>query len=416
MSAFAGFLKRNYEAFFPTEVPKSDPIRIGLLGASKIAPIAVISAAKTHPEVLIVAVAARDKKRATAYAKKYRIPIVHDSYQALLDDPAIDAIYNPLPNGHHYEWTVKALKAGKHVLLEKPSVSNAAEARSLFRSPLVSGPDSPVLLEAFHYRFHPAWKKLLSLIEPDKIIEAHASMVAPKGLISLQDIRCKFDLAGGCLMDVGTYTVSCLRQLFGTEPEECLEATYRPMPPGYDKEIDQAFAGKWTFPNGAVGSIHADMIADGGYFTSLLDGFPSLALPKAEVKHREMVVKDDLPTNQEHAVQKTVIMWNWVVPTVYHRIDIEEKHTIREKPNGKVIRSWAEASYVKEYGQKGAESWLTYRHQLEEFVNKIRKRPTGSWVDHEDSIRQMEMIDGGYKKAGLLIRPSVAKGVTYIGQ
>ncbi|KAI4128446.1 MAG: hypothetical protein LQ338_002719 [Usnochroma carphineum] len=411
MYALASFFRRNYEALVPPEIPKqSDPIRLGLLGASKIAPIAVISAAKTHPEVIVVAVAARDKKRAAAYAKKYRIPIVHESYQALLDDPAIDAIYNPLPNGHHFEWTVKALKAGKHVLLEKPSVSNAAEARELFRSALLSGPDSPVLLEAFHYLFHPAWEKLLSLINAESIIEAHASMTAPKGLIPLHDIRCKFNLAGGCLMDVGTYPVSCIRKVFGSEPEECLEATHRPLPPGYDKEIDQAFWGKWRFPNGAIGSINADMIADGGYSTSLLDGFPTLQLPKLEVKHREIVVGEDLRANQEHVVQKTVVMWNWVVPTVYHRIDIHEKHTIRGTTDGNVVKTWTDTSYVKEYvGKVGAESWMTYRHQLEEFVNRIRKRPTNSWVDGDDSIKQMEMIDGAYQKAGLPVRPSIAK-------
>ena len=208
MFALAGFFRRNYLALYPAEAPKqSDAIRIGLLGASKIAPIALISAAKVNPEIIVAAVAARDEKRAAAYAKKHRIPIVHKDYQALLDDPSIDAIYNALPPALHYEWTVKAFKAGKHVLLEKPSVSNGDEAAKLFRSPLLSKSDSPVLLEAFHYRFYPAWQKLLSLIDPPNIVEAHSAQWSPKGFIPLYDIRCQFALSGGCLMDFGMYIV-----------------------------------------------------------------------------------------------------------------------------------------------------------------------------------------------------------------
>ncbi|KAI4091863.1 MAG: hypothetical protein LQ344_003820 [Seirophora lacunosa] len=403
-----GFLRRNYDVCYPTEAPKqSDAIRIGLLGASKIAPIAVISAAKTHPEVFVAAVAARDPKRATAYAKKYKIPIVHESYQALLNDPAIDAIYNPLPNGHHYEWTIKALQAGKHVLLEKPSVSNATEARKLFESPLLSGPDSPVLLEAFHYQFHPAWQKLLGLIEREKISEAHASLIIPKGVIALSDIRCRFDLAGGSLMDTGTYPLSCIRKLFGTEPEQCLEVDHRKMPPGLDQNVDQAFSGKWRFPNGGVGTIKADMISDGGYFTSMLDGFPTLAWPKLEVKHREVFVEGDMPADQEHVVQKTIFMWNFVMPFFWHRIDVQESHSVRGKAEGTIVKEWVETSFLKEYrGKVGTDSWTTYRHQLEEFVNQIRRRPVGAWIDGSDSIKQMEMIDGAYEKAGLPVRPS----------
>lgn len=118
--------------------------------------MALINPAKSNPNVIIYAVAARDKTRAAAFAKKHGIPHVMDSYDALLDDPAIDAVYNPLPNGLHFEWTYKALAKGKHVLLEKPSTSNAVEAERLFRSPLLSQNKPLVLLEAFHNRFTPA--------------------------------------------------------------------------------------------------------------------------------------------------------------------------------------------------------------------------------------------------------------------
>lgn len=204
MSSLISFLWRNYKCLYPSEVPKqNDAIRVGLLGASKIAPPALIVPTKAHPEVIVVAVAARDHTRAQAYAKKYRLPIVHENYQALLDDPAIDAVYVALPPGNHYEWSIKALKAGKHVLLEKPSVSNGEEAAKLFRSPLLSRPDSPVLVEAFHYRFHPSWQKLLSLIDPVNVVEAHNVSILPKGIVPLYDIRFQYKLSGGCLMDLG---------------------------------------------------------------------------------------------------------------------------------------------------------------------------------------------------------------------
>lgn len=95
--------------------------------------MAVIIPAKSLPEVIVAAVAARDEKRAQTYAQSHGIPNFHSSYQALLDDPTIDAIYIALPIGLHYEWAMKALKAGKHVLLEKPSTSNASEASSLLK-------------------------------------------------------------------------------------------------------------------------------------------------------------------------------------------------------------------------------------------------------------------------------------------
>ncbi|KAI4277411.1 MAG: hypothetical protein LQ337_001792 [Flavoplaca oasis] len=156
---------------------------------------------------MIVAIAARDPVRAHAYAKKHNIPNVHTSYQALLNDPTIDAIYNPLPNALHCEWTIKALQAGKHVLLEKPSVSNAAEARSFFHNPLLlDNGGSLVVLDAVHIRFHPAWQRFLTLINPANIAEAISSIWMPP-IFARDDIRFQYKLAGGCLMDLGSYAI-----------------------------------------------------------------------------------------------------------------------------------------------------------------------------------------------------------------
>ncbi|WP_369830171.1 Gfo/Idh/MocA family protein, partial [Mycobacterium sp. E1747] len=104
-------------------------LRIGVLGAARIAPLALINPARENDEVVVAAVAAREVSRAQAFAAEHGIPRVHDSYEALVADPDLDAIYNPLPNGLHGRWTRAAIAAGKHVLCEKPFSANAAEAR-----------------------------------------------------------------------------------------------------------------------------------------------------------------------------------------------------------------------------------------------------------------------------------------------
>lgn len=151
---------------------------------------------------------------------------------------------------------MKALKAGKHVLLEKPSTSNALEARSLFRNPLLArsqevslqtGGNPLVLLEAVHIRFHPAWQKFLSFIDSSEVAEATSTHHLPKGSLPTDDIRFQYNLSSGCLMDFGSYNIQHLRQVFGTEPSECVTASVRRMPAGLDPNIDQAFSAIWKF-------------------------------------------------------------------------------------------------------------------------------------------------------------------------
>jgi predicted dehydrogenase len=191
-------------------------LRIGILGAARIAPMALVSPARGFPDVEIRAVAARAPKRATAFAIRHRIPRVHQSYEGMLADPEIDAVYNPLPNSLHAEWTIKALEAGKHVLCEKPSASNAREAETMADAARRTG---LVLMEAFHYRYHPLFGRMRGLLDAGAIgqvrrLEATFCIVLP----SASDIRFDPSLAGGALMDTGCYTVSLLRHLAGAEP------------------------------------------------------------------------------------------------------------------------------------------------------------------------------------------------------
>src|SRR5262245_23108684 len=142
------------------------PLRIGVLGAAKIAPPAIVRPARAVNDVDVVAIAARDRDRALAFATKHHILKVHDSYSSLVDDPDIDAVYNPLPNGLHGRWTIAALEAGKHVLCEKPFTANADEAEHV--AAVGRGTDL-VLMEAFHYRYHPMTERALEIIGSGEI-------------------------------------------------------------------------------------------------------------------------------------------------------------------------------------------------------------------------------------------------------
>lgn len=314
---------------------------------------------------------------------------------------------------------MKALRAGKHVLLEKPSTSNAIDARRLFLENAYLKPSMendgrgrvpPVLLEAVHNRFHPAFQKFLSLLDKPNIDRVHTTHHFPKGYFAPDNIRFNFDLAGGALMDFGYYNVQLLRQAFGQEPEECMETDVRLTQNGKgDQRIDEAFSAQWRFPNGGVGSIEADLVATSGFW--LTSWMPAIRSPMCEVKHREVTVPETTLEGEQHVKTRTVTFWNFSIPSFWHRIDVVDDHVIRNAPDGKVEKEWSEREYVKAYqGDVGDASWTGYRHQLEQFVNRVRGRESaGVWIDGEDSVRQMEMIDSAYRKAGLPVRP----GSTY---
>src|ERR1700757_3810638 len=137
------------------------PIRFGILGAARIAPDALVKAALNVPEAEVVAVAARDTKRGQEFATANGIPRVLATYDDLVNDPEIDVIYNPLPNSLHCEWSIAALRAGKHVLCEKPIASNAAEAAKMAK---VANETGMILGEAFHYRYHPLADRIREII------------------------------------------------------------------------------------------------------------------------------------------------------------------------------------------------------------------------------------------------------------
>jgi predicted dehydrogenase len=227
-------------------------VRIGILGAARIAPSAVIKPAANVGEATIGAVAARDRSRAEEFAKKHGIPKVHDSYDALIADPDIDAIYNPLPNGLHAQWTTAALEAGKHVLCEKPFTSNTQEAEAVAA---VAARTGLVVMEAFHYRYHPLAQRMRDIVDSGELgdiqrVETSLCFPLPK----FSDIRYQYDLAGGATMDVGTYTVHMAR-LLGREEPEVVSATPTLRTP----QIDRAMEAELKFPGGHTGRIRCSM-------------------------------------------------------------------------------------------------------------------------------------------------------------
>ena len=233
-------------------VPRVDTVRIGTLGAARIAPAAIVKPARNSNEAVLVAVAARDRSRAEAFAAKHGIPKVHDSYGALLADPEIDAIYNPLPNGLHAEWTIAALEAGKHVLCEKPFTANAKEAEDVAA---VAARTQLIVMEAFHYRYHPLARRMRSIAESGELgtlARLDIGLCFPLPLFS--DIRYQYDLAGGATMDVGSYTVHMAR-LLGLEEPEVVSAEPKLRTP----DIDRAMRAELAFPSGHTARVTCSM-------------------------------------------------------------------------------------------------------------------------------------------------------------
>ena len=247
----------------------ADVVRIGTLGAARITPTALTKPAREVSEAAVVAVAARDRSRAEAFARRHDIARVHDSYDDLLADPEVDAVYNPLPNSLHAPWTLKAIAAGKHVLCEKPFTANAREAEQVAAAARGSG---LVVMEAFHYRYHPLADRMREVVESGElgtVRHVETEMCVP--LVLKGDIRYRLDLAGGATMDVGTYAIHLMRFLAGAEPE-VIAARARLSSPGVDRwmQADYRFAdgrtGRTTCSlfSAALLKIGARVVGDAG--------------------------------------------------------------------------------------------------------------------------------------------------------
>jgi predicted dehydrogenase len=194
-----------------------DVVRWGVLSTAKIGIDKVIPATAAAGRCEVVAIASRDLGRARAAASELGIPRAFGSYEDLLADPDVDAVYNPLPNHLHAEWTIAAARAGKHVLCEKPLATTSADAERMIQACEAKG---VLLMEAFMYRLHPTWEAVTSLVASGRIGE----LKTVQSWFSYfnddpGDIRNLVETGGGALYDIGCYCVNLSRMLFGAEPE-----------------------------------------------------------------------------------------------------------------------------------------------------------------------------------------------------
>lgn len=232
-----------------------DKIRLGILSTAGIGRKRVIPALKQAHNLEVAAVASRDLARAQAFAADLGIPRAYGSYEELLADPAIDAIYNPLPNSMHLEWSVKAAEAGKPMLCEKPLAKDAADAQAMVDAFATRG---LLFAEAFMYRFHPQIERVKALIDQGELGTLQTMSAAFTFVVRQEDdIRLSQTLAGGALRDVGCYCINIQRLMTGEEPEQVQGAGRV----GAASGVDEALAGVLRFPSGVVGHFDCSLRA-----------------------------------------------------------------------------------------------------------------------------------------------------------
>lgn len=194
-----------------------DKVRWGILGCAAIAEKAFIPAVRASRNGVLQGIAARDPERARTWKDRFGFSASYPSYRELVEDPSIDAVYNPLPNHLHAEWSIRALKAGKHVLCEKPLAMNAAEARAMIHAAEES---RTLLMEGFMYKFHPQIEKALALVRSGDIggVRSVHSSFTFRFERDPGNYRWRPEMGGGSLYDVGCYTLSASRLVMGAEP------------------------------------------------------------------------------------------------------------------------------------------------------------------------------------------------------
>ena len=224
-------------------------LRWGVLSTAAIAREKWIPGARHSPRSEVVAIASRDGVNGRRVATELGIPRAHDSYEALLADPEVDAVYIPLPNHLHREWTLAAARAGKHILCEKPLALTSADAEAMVEAADASGVR---LMEAFMYRLHPSWVAVRELVEGGRIgrLQAIQSWFSYYN-DDRANIRNSLEAGGGALYDIGSYSINLSRMLFGSEPERVDGAILRDP----DMGIDVVATGLLGFPGGGTATF-----------------------------------------------------------------------------------------------------------------------------------------------------------------
>ncbi|GBF99789.1 16S rRNA (cytosine(1402)-N(4))-methyltransferase [Raphidocelis subcapitata] len=370
--------------FLGRDGPPKQPrpaLRIG------VATYACIWPARRLPDVVIAGVAARDPKRAEAYARAHGIPRTYPSYAALVDDPGLDAVYIGLPNGLHGQWAAAALAAGKHVLCEKPFAANEEEARRVMDIAAARG---RVCREAFHNAEHPAVKHAAALLQGGAIGELtslRARVAIPSWAFGGGDIRFNADLAGGCMMDAGCYCAHALRFFPGLEPSAVLAASPKGAP------VNGCDAG--MVASVAYGPDPAAAAAGGG------GAGPSPRL----VGHLDADLRSDalLPvtTLTAEGTRGRLTMDNFLVPFFFHRI------TVSASPGDD---GPAATRSVCVHGAGESNYWLQLRRFADD-VAALEGRGSGGRTpaeaaaavreDARGAVANAALVDAVYRAAGL---------------
>jgi predicted dehydrogenase len=331
-----------------------EPLRIGVLGAARITELSLVGPARTTGHRL-VAVAARDRSRAAAFADEHDVERVVDSYADLLADPEVEVVYNPLANGLHGPWNLAALAAGKHVLSEKPSASNAQEAAEVRDAAAKSG---SVFMEAFHYLFHPVTRRLHEILDSGELgdlrrVETLVAIPAPGD----SDPRWSLALAGGAVMDLGCYGLHAVRMLApwagGAPRLVSARGGERTGAPGVDEWLDAGL----EFPGGATASARCHMACEDLAMSCRIVGSRGEALAP-----------------------------NFVLP------HLDDRLVVRTPDGERTERLGTRSSYT---------------YQLEALAAHIR-RGSPLPLDADDALATMSLIDESYRAAGFEPRPRTA--------
>lgn len=322
-------------------------MRFGILGAAKIAPRGLIQPAREGSEATIDVVAARDPERAAQFASEHGIHRVAPDYAALVADPDIDAIYNPLPMHLHAEWTIAALRAGKDVLCEKPFAANAVEAERMVQ---VAKETGRLLVEAFHYRYHPLFLRVLDIVRTGQLgTLQHMEGVFKVAIKDRSDLRHRYDTAGGATMDLGCYPLHWMRQVAGSEPRVLNARAEQGA-----RHVDVVMQAELAFPGGLTGHM----------LTSMADHEPFNTFLRVEGDKGTLLVTNPLAPQNGHDLQLTF--------------------------GGKTTHETVEGR-------------ASYRHQLVEFVDAVHTKKALPTMG-DDAINNMKLIDSVYRAAGLPVR------------
>jgi predicted dehydrogenase len=324
------------------------PLRIGVLGASRFAPMTLIKPAAENSDVVVAAVASRDPARAQAFAAKHGIARAHESYDALLADPDLDAVYIILPNSLHGKWIRAGLAAGKHVLCEKPLTANAAEASEIAE---LAATSDRVVMEGFQHRFHPLTLRVEQIIASGELgnlerVDIAVCVLLPKGPnANVYD----YALAGGATMDAGSYAVHMARSYGGSTPEVVSARAKQSSP-----QLDRAMTAELRFAGGHTGRIRCAL-----WSSDLFRASAKVIGDRGELR-----------------------VLSPAAPHLFHRISVRS----------------ADGKRVERFPRRSA-----FDYRLEAFV-AAASRGEPVLTTAQDAIENHTVIDAMYRAAGLSVR------------